>query len=229
MRRLPTESADDATLDELLPLAHVSYEAVAARRWLEDALRSARATRATLESQLAATTAIRTPKPPPAKHNAPLMEIEEAAGRLIAALEQLRRHPYAHGGFWRFKAFGSVYASGFERAGVMPTLTNVRAAAHTAQIRRTGRPRNFGKQQVVDLALAFCARFSPKTPTSDVNNFFPRFAKRFFEQATGLSVAEEGHGIDRQIRAALRRLRIEKERAALLKKYSSQITAGFVC
>jgi hypothetical protein len=98
----------------------------------------------------------------------------------------------------------------------MPTLTNVREAARKAQIRRTGRPRNVRKQHIVDLALAFCARFSPDTPSSDVNNFFPRFAKRFFEHAIGLSVDDKGCGIDRQIRVAIRRLPIEMERAKLL-------------
>jgi hypothetical protein len=130
-----TESADEATLDELLRLAGVSTQDFAARNWLDDALRAARGT---LDPQLAAT---HLPQPPPAKHNVPLKEIERDATRLIAALEQLRRHPYAHGGFWRFKAFGPVYANAFERAGVMPTLTNIRAAARKAQMRRTGRPR----------------------------------------------------------------------------------------
>ena len=208
-----TESVGDGTLDELLPLARVSPEAVAARRWLEDALMAARGT---VEPRLAALGAIHAAKPVPAKHNAPLKKIERAAGQLIAALEQLRRHPYAHESFWSFKAFGPVYASEFERAGVMPTLTNVRAAARKAQIRRTGRPRNVRKQHIVDLALAFCARFSPDTPSSDINNFFPRFAKRFFECATGLSVEDKGCGIDRQIKAAIRRLPIETEHAKLL-------------
>jgi hypothetical protein len=160
------------------------------------------------------------PRPSPAKHNAPLRKIEQASGRLLAALEQLRRHPYAHASFWRFKAFGPVYADEFERAGVLPTLANVRAAARKAQIRRTGRPRNVPKQHIVDSALAFCARFSSDRPSSDINNFFPRFAKRFFEHATGLWVEDKGCGIDRQIRVAIRRLPIEKERAKLLSALS---------
>jgi len=167
---MPTESADDGALDELLPLARVSTEATAARRWLEDALIAARGT---VEPQLAAAGATRAPKkPPPAKHNAPLKKIERTAAQLIAALEQLRRHPYAHGSFWRFKAFGPVYASGFERAGVMPTLTNVREAARKAQIRRTGRPRNVRKQHIVDLALAFAQGFHPihRAATSTISS-----------------------------------------------------------
>jgi hypothetical protein len=87
-------------------------------------------------------------------------------------------------------------------------------------VSRTGRPRKFRKQQIVDLALAFCARFSPSGPSSDVNNFFPRFAKRFFDHSTGSSVGDKGHGIDRQIRVALLRLPLERERAKLLKNSS---------
>ena len=168
-----TEFFDDATIDELLSLACASTEDSAARRWLESALAAARGK---LERRLAATGATRVPQPSPAKHNAPLDKVERASDRLIAALEELRRHPHAHASFWRFQAFGPVYASEFERADVIPTLTNIRDAARKARVSRTGRPRNFRKQQIVDLALAFCARFSPKKPSNDVNNFFPPFA-----------------------------------------------------
>jgi hypothetical protein len=240
---MQTESADDATLSELMRLARISPEAVAPRLWLDDALRAARGT---LDPQLVAIGATRVPQPSPAKHNAPLKAIERDATRLIAALKQLRGHPYAYASFWRFRTlrpvytrkfeeekegfatFEPVYANAFEDAGVMRALTTISDAARKAQLRRSGRPRNVRKQHIVDLALAFCARFSPDTPSSDINNVFPRFAKRFFERATGLSVEQKGHGIDRQIRVAMRRLPIEKERAALLKKYSSQTTAGFV-
>ena len=111
------------------------------------------AARGTVEPRLAALGAIRASKPVPAKHNAPLKKIERAAAQLIAALERLRRHPYAHESFWSFKAYGPVYASEFERAGVMPTLTNVRAAARKAQIRRTGRPRNIRKQHILGTSI----------------------------------------------------------------------------
>jgi hypothetical protein len=213
---LPTESAADGTIDELLPLARVSPEAAAARLWLGDALT---AVWDTVEWQLAATGARHLSNAPPA--SAPLKRVERAALRLIAALEQLRLHPNAHTRFWRFAAFGPVYANQFARPGVISTLTNVRDAARNTRVRRTGRPRNFRKQKIVDLALAFCARFSPESPSSDVNNFFPRFARRFFEKATGLSAEDKGCGIDRQIRVAMRRLPIERERAKLL---SAQIS-----
>ena len=80
---MPTEFPDDGTIDELLRLAGVSTERSAARRWLESALVAARGTP---EPRLV-------PQPSPAKHNAPLDEIERASNRLIAALKQLRSHP----------------------------------------------------------------------------------------------------------------------------------------
>ena len=99
---------------------------------------------------------------------------------------------------------------------MISTLTNIRDAADKARVCRTGRPQNFRKQQIVDLALAFCARFSPNRPSSDVNNFFPAFAERFFELATESSVEGKGRGISRQVKVALKRLPAEMERAALL-------------
>jgi hypothetical protein len=100
----------------------------------------------------------------------------------------------------------------------MPTLTTIRDAARRGRVSKTGRPRNFRKQKIVNFALGFCARFSPKRPSSDVNNYFPAFAERFFELSTGLSVEGRGLGISRQIKAALKRLPPETERAALLNK-----------
>ena len=212
---MPTEFADDGTIDELLRLAGVSTEASAARCWLKSALAAARGQ---LERRLAATGATRVPLPSPAKHNAPLDKVEQATDRLIAALEELRRHPHAHASFWRFEAFGPVCASELERADAIPTLTNIRDAARKARVSRTGRPRNFRKQQIVDLALAFCARFSPKRPSNDVNNFFPPFAERFFELSTESSVEGQGNGISRQVKVALKRLPVEMERATFLNK-----------
>jgi hypothetical protein len=156
------------------------------------------------------------PQPSPAKHNAPLDAIDRASDRLIAALKQLRSHPHAYASFWRFAAFGPVYVNEFERAGVIPTLTHIRDAAREARVSRTGRPRKYRKQHTVDLALAFCARFSTRKPSSDANNFFPAFAERFFELATGSSVEGKGHGIGRQVKVALQRLPLEMELAAFL-------------
>jgi hypothetical protein len=117
---MPTESPRDGPIDELLRLGGVLTENSEARRWLESALAAACSP---LEPGAAAIGATPVPQPSPAQHNAPLNEIKQATDRLIAALEELRRHPYAHGSFWRSNAFGPVYANEFERAGVIATLT----------------------------------------------------------------------------------------------------------
>jgi hypothetical protein len=205
---MQTGFLDDGAINELLCLAGVSTADAEARHWLESALGAARST---MDPR-------RAPRPTPAKHNAPLEKIERGSKRLITTIEQLRRHPYAHRSFWSFAAFGPVYDSKFERAGVMPTLTTIREAARKGRVSKTGRPRNVRKQQVVHLALGFCARCSLKRPSSDVKNFFPAFAERFFELSTGSSVGGKDKGIGRQIKVALKRLPGEMERAALLNK-----------
>ena len=138
-RTIPTGFLDDG-INELLRLAGVSTEDAAARRWLESALVAARSS---IDPR-------RVSRPSPAKHNAQLEKIERASKRLITTLEQLRRHPHAHQSFWSFAAFGPVYDSKFERAGVMPTLTTVREAARKGRVSKTGRPRNVRKQEVVE-------------------------------------------------------------------------------
>jgi len=196
---MPVELADP--IDELLPLAGIPPDNSAARRWLETALDAARSIGPV-------------PQPSPAERNAPLGEIEKAVAKLVAAFEQLKSHSYTHASFWRFAAF--VHGDRFERRDVMHTLKNIGDAARKAREGRAGRPRKLRKQHIVNWALAFCARFSPARPSSDVNNFFPPFAERFFQLSTGLSVESQGNGVDRQIRVALNRLPIEMERAALL-------------
>jgi hypothetical protein len=130
----------------------------------------------------------------------------------------LRRHPHAHGNFWRFAAFGPIRASKVERADIMSALQNIGDAARKTRANRTGRPPDFRKQHIVDLALAFWVRFSTARPSSDVGNLFLNFAEQFFERSTGLSVDDKGNGIGRQIKVALHRLPIEMERATLLNK-----------
>jgi hypothetical protein len=109
-----------------------------------------------------------------------------------------------------------VYNDVVERPDVLHVLERIRLAARAAQVRQTGRPPDIRKQQVVDLALAFCARYSPSLPSSDPNKFFTAFAERFYEATTGSSVEKPGAGIGRQIKKALKRLPIERERARLL-------------
>ena len=203
---MPSRMPDDPLIDELLGLARVSIANSTARCWIVEALAAARAT------------AAGKPRPSPVEHNAPLATIERATDRLIAALDELRSHPHAHGNFWRFAAFGPIRASKVERADVISALKNIRHAARNARVRRTGRPPDFRKQHIVDLALAFWARFSTAKASSDVGNLFWNFAEQFFERSTGSSVDDKGNGIGRQIKVALHRLPIEMERAALLNK-----------
>jgi hypothetical protein len=201
---MPSGLSDDRGIDELLRLAGLSIADPAARAWMGDALAGAQAIAAGER------------RPSPAEHNAPLDTIGLAAVQLIAAFNELRRHPHAHGAFWRCAAFGPIRADKFERVDVMLALNIIHDAARGARSSRTGRPRDFRKQQVVNLVLAFSARFSTATPSSDVSNFFPQLAERFYERSTGLSVEGKGCGIGRQITIALRRLPIEMERAKLL-------------
>ena len=97
---MPTEFPRDEMIDELLRLGGVPTENSGARRWLESALAAAHGT---LEPRLAGIGATRAPQPSPEKHNAPVDKIERASDQLIAAIEELRRHPYAHASFWRLK------------------------------------------------------------------------------------------------------------------------------
>jgi len=195
------------TIDDLLPLARVPITNTAARHWLGDALAGARAI------------AAGEPRPSPAEHNAPLDAIERATDRLTEALVcELQRHPHVHSDFWRFRAFRPIRADNIKHVEFMPMLKKVRDAARNARVHRLGRPPDRRKQHIVDLALAFCARFAPKPPSGDANNYFHLFAERFFEEATGLSVEKKGQGILRQIRVAVKRLPIEMKRAAHLNK-----------
>ena len=122
---MPTEFPDDETVDELLRLAGVSSDRSGARRWLESALVAAGGK----------PDPRRVPQLHPAKHNAPLDEIERASNRLIAALKKLRSHPHAE------KASGGSsirtrLRNEFEIASVIPTLAMIRDAARNARIGR---------------------------------------------------------------------------------------------
>ena len=177
-------------IDELLHLAGVSAENADARRWLRDALEAARSRRQS--------------PPTPAQHNKPLVAVEEAAQRLAAAIRSLKGTPHAYWDFCRLWSRGPVHNNQFEGRDILADLKAIGAAAIKARIKKTGRPRNLRKQQIVDLALAFCVRFSVARPSRDANNYFPAFAERFVELATGLSAESKGQGIGRQIEKALK-------------------------
>jgi hypothetical protein len=183
---------DDQKIDHLLELAGVPRANYDARRWIADALKGTRAIAAA------------SPQPSPAGHNKALDVVKRSADSLIVSLERLRRYSSAHEEFWRFAGFGPIYGNEFERPNVISTLKNIRAAAGKARV-GPGRPKKLRKQVIVNLALAFCTRVSEAEPSSDVKNFFPPFAERFFEYSTGLSVEGGGRGIGRQIKAALHR------------------------
>ena len=140
-----TESHQDPNITELLRLAGVSPANAAARLWMADALTSAQAVAGAI------------PRPVPTQFNQPLEKVERAAGQLTVALEELGRHHHAHGEFWRFRAFGPIYADVFERPHVLSNVEDVRLAARNARVRSTGRPPKVRRQQIVSLALAFCA------------------------------------------------------------------------
>lgn len=201
---MPARRSDDE-INELLKLAGVSTRDPEARAWVEGALVASRAL------------AAQEPRPSPAKHNAPLNAIERAADRLITALIALRRHhPHAHGDFWRSATFGPVRDANFEA----PTVDGHREkhpprgvqGAHDPNRSPPGLPQTARCKP----GARIWARFSPERPSSDPKNQFVDFASVFYERATGLSIEGKGHGIERQIKVALRRLPIEVQRATLL-------------
>jgi hypothetical protein len=114
--------------------------------------------------------------------------------------------------FWHSSAFGPVYRDRVEVDEVLSTLETVVRAADTAKDRRQGRRREVGKQHVVDLAFAFFVRFSTHRPSGTSTGAFARFARTFYAAVTGVDPEKHG-GLDRQIRQALTRLPIERERA----------------
>jgi hypothetical protein len=193
-----------AEIDE--PLAIGNALSPAARGWLMVSLGAARAI---AEGK-------RKPRPSRSQHNASLDTIERLADSSIETPTALKRQLYTHYNVWGSAALGPASAHNFADVPLMSALEKIGDAARNA--RRTGRPPDRRKQQIVDLALAFCARYSPLVPTTSEKNFFRHFAERFYECATGLSVFDRGQGIDRQIKKALRRLPIEKKRASFLDK-----------
>jgi hypothetical protein len=200
---VPTSSPDDLTIKELLDLAKIPRGHTKARRWLADALESARM----IEGA--------DPRPSKSKFDAPLQQIECAADALIDALDRLARHPHAHAAFW-LRAVGRT-SDESQLQEFKSALNHIRALAHGARLGK-GRPRAHRKQRIVGLALAFWARFQTAKPSSDPGNAFFAFAERFYEHATGRSTEKKGEGIIRQVREALRLLPMESERAARLNK-----------
>jgi hypothetical protein len=191
---------DDNTT-HLLRLAAVLPSNNEAIAWLSEAIESARRVLQPSEQ-----------RPSPIEHNAPLIEVEKSTNALTKSLDRLRRHSASWRAFWRSPAFGPVHHNRVEIAEVISTLDNIRSAAEEAQLRRKGRPPAGAKQQAVDLALGFYIRFSRNEPSGTPTGNFAEFARAFFAAASGIA-ADEVDGLDRQIRKAMKRLPIERQRA----------------
>jgi hypothetical protein len=186
---------------ELLQLAGVPPSDRAAAAWLKEAIEGARS------SYRAGRQRAR-----PADHNDLLIAIERSAKELTKRIERLRRHPLSWRAFWHSRPFGPVYRDRVEVGEVLSTLDTVLRAAEAAKDRRHGRPRELGKQHVVDLAFAFFVRFSAHRPSGTVTGAFATFARAFYAAVTGVEPERHG-GLDRQIRRAATRLAVERQRA----------------
>ena len=95
---------------------------------------------------------------------------------------------------------------------MLSAIEKIIMAARAAKDRRQGRPRETNKQDVVNLAFAFFVRFSPYQVSGTFTGPFGKFARSFYSAAIEADPEEHG-GLDRQIRQALTRLPVERERA----------------
>jgi hypothetical protein len=91
-------------------------------------------------------------------------------------------------------------------------LKEIERAAQTAKDERKGRPREIGKQRVVDLAFAFFVRHSPRKPSGTPTGPFATFAREFYSVTMKLRPDDDDADLDRQIREAIKQLPIEQER-----------------
>jgi hypothetical protein len=195
------EVLTEERIRQLLELGGVPPSDEKAVTWLKEASKGA-----------AASYRIAKQRRPAADHNALLADIEKSAKQLTNRIQRLRRYPASWRAFWRSRAFGPVRGNRVEIRGVLSTLENVMRAADAAKDRRKGRPREVGKQQVVNQAFAFFVRFSAHRPSGTSTGAFARFARAYYAAVTEADPTEHG-GIDRQIRQALTRLAIERQRA----------------
>jgi hypothetical protein len=200
-RATVTAISTPSSIGDLLRLAGVSPSNKEAAAWLNDALESARASYQTANR-----------RPHSADHNALLADIEKSARELTERLERLRRHPASWGVFWRCCVFGPFHLDRAQDSEVISTLANVMHAADTVKDPNRGRRREVGKQDVVDRAFGFFVRFSVHRPSGTPTGAFAAFARAFYAAVT--EVDPDGHdGLDRQIRQAVKRLAIERQRA----------------
>jgi hypothetical protein len=202
-------------------LAGVSPSDEGAKSWLEHALVAARNSNRNAKK-----------RPLRTDQNELLADIEKSAKKLIKQL-QLRPYPYAWLAFWlpvdpgRAGAFAGRAVSEDEAGQlrqrparltpaddrvVLSILSNIERAARTSKDPRKGRPREVGKQCVVNAAFAFFVRHSSHEPSGTASGPFAIFAHAFYAVATKRDAEDDG-GLDRQIRQAVKLLPIKRARA----------------
>ena len=126
-------------------------------------------------------------------------KVERAAGRLLAALNELDQ---------QLPAPSSLAAVSSFLVSVDPKLLELlfdlrRRAAKSGKVpAKRGQPEKLRELQVVDVAAHFFRTHSPVKPTTDEKNSFRHFAEQFFSAATGLETAEGS--LDWQIRHVLK-------------------------
>jgi hypothetical protein len=184
---------------QLLQLAGASPSDEKAAAWLNEAITGARSNLRAAEQ-----------RPLPADHNELLADIEKSAKELTKRMHRLRRHPVSWNAYWRSGVFGSVCLNRVEVREVLSAVEQIARAAETAKVRHKGRRRDVGKQHVVDLAFAFFVRYSAHRPSGTSTGAFARFARAFYSAVTELDTQDR---LDRQIRQAVTRLPIERQRA----------------
>jgi hypothetical protein len=197
-------------INDLLQLAGTSpSDKRTAGAWLRDALATAEFSNRVAKQ-----------RPLPADHNDLLADIEKKAKELDKRLQRLRTQPYSWRAFWRSSVFGPVRLNRVVVREVLSTLANIVRAAQIGKDPRQGRPRRAGKQHVVDRSLAFFVRYSPLEPSGTPTGAFATFTRAFYLVATKVDPDRHG-GLDRQIRQAIKRLPVQRERARHLRKTSN--------
>src|SRR5262245_1047075 len=177
---------------DLLQLAGVPASNRAAADWLSKAIVGARSFHSIAKE-----------RPLAADHNERLADIEATAKKLTKQIERLRRHPVSWRAFWRSTAFGPVHLDRVEVPEVTSALEKIVRATGLVKDPRRGRPGEVGKQHIVNLALGFFVRFSPRRRSGSPTGSFAKFAREFYSAATGVDPEDHG-GLDRQIREAAR-------------------------
>ncbi len=187
---------------DLLRLAGVPSSDKKAAAWLREAIKGA---------QFNYSASRRRPRP--ADHNELIANIEKSARKLTKHVERLRGHLFSWRAFWRSPAFGPIHNDRVEVGVVLDTLAAIVRAADMVKNPSEGRPPAIGKQHVVDLAFSFFVRFSNHIASGTATGPFANFARAFYGAVTGVNPEQHGGSIDRQIRQAVKRLPVERQRA----------------